>query len=382
MNAIGGADLHPSPPNLYDLGQPGLGISVVNWMSPQNPQVVDWDTQLADFTVSNDGVGMGQGGFPFFLTSTNTMEANAWSTDAIGASSSLQVSAHNGQPNQEGAEFASTHSVATASTDGKYYVDGAGARAPFGGRSNTRRSAVNIDPMHEKDGTADISRSAMASPTELVPDSAYENFRESIRTEALHLVDVDSDSFPSHAHLELFVRYYFDKFHPVFPFLRKASFPNDSQDWVLLLAVAVVGSRYLRRIHGSQPGEILQQILQKALGRLLYGANLSDDDTPYLPGDSSTTPASPSIYTLKAGILNTICMLHSGKKSQVERAFLDRHYLMEACHSSRLLSAVSPTMSFTDQSDKEEAISAFLKRESEVRTGMMIWVRSFIDLKR
>lgn len=373
MNAMPNVNLHPSPTSLYRLDQPGLGISAVNWMSPLNPQVVGWDTQLADFTVTSGGA-LGQAGFPFCLTDTEAIApGNGWSAQVPGTSPG--VSANGSRPNSADDSEPSdsvVESTASASTNGKYYVDGTGARAPFGGRSNTHRFAVSLDSAHERDCTA-TSRSAVASSTDLAPNAACENMRERMIIEARHhSSDIGLEHLPSSSDIQLFVRHYFDKFHPVFPFLRRASFPREcSQNWVLLLAVATVGSRYLRRVYGEQPGAMLMQNLERVLERLLHRPGLSDDSIPFVPGEPVAASPSPSIYTLQASILTNICMLHSGKRSQVERAFRDRHYLVEACHGLGLLHRTRASQ--PSEPEDVEGIERWLRRESRIRTGMMIW---------
>jgi hypothetical protein len=74
--------------------------------------------------------------------------------------------------------------------------------------------------------------------------------------------------------------------------------------------------------------------------------------------------------------LNIACMLHSGKKALVECALVERHYLVEACHSLRLL--VQPRKSYDPRTATDLDHNSFLHdwqtKESKIRTGMMIWV--------
>jgi hypothetical protein len=57
----------------------------------------------------------------------------------------------------------------------------------------------------------------------------------------------DIDEFPDHDTLSDFVDLYFEKFHPTFPILHKATFYATDTPAVLLLAVAAIGATYADR---------------------------------------------------------------------------------------------------------------------------------------
>lgn len=382
--------------NLYDLGQPGLGVSGVNWMSPQYHQALDWETLITGFAVDNGAYSTqhethdegGQGRAEGTIDDANTSPHLQQQQQQEQRQAELDPEAEQSR----GGADASPSSNANV-TEGRYYVHGAGARAPFGGRSHDRCSTGAIHSQHEVDsnGTT-FSQSPQpsakspqpAAADSLCPKAVYDNLIQGITIESqLQSLDIDIACLPSHHHVQLFVRHYFDNFHSIFPFLRKASFTDDAlSEWLLLLAVSVVGSRYTRRLQGREPSKKLFHLLHSTLQHRRYGFenhhNAQDEGKLFIPGQSMAKSVRPSLQVLQSAILNIICMLHSGNEVLVERAFIERHYTVEACHLLELISQ-SPEEtglgSATNNFD-QEFIQKWLTNESKIRTGMMIWVRS------
>ncbi|PSN59513.1 hypothetical protein BS50DRAFT_508317 [Corynespora cassiicola Philippines] len=359
--------------NLYNYDPPVLGLTDVNWMSPHYQQTVDWDALMAGPSNNNDAIRNDT----HILNGTPGSESNSRSMH--------QQHAH---PHLDAAQSRSVvDSVASSSsTQGRYYVDSAGARAPFGGRSHNREVIGGAQAMQpDETDRANSSMSCEISGADsLCPSMLYDNFVEGIvASDSLASLNIDLTRLPTCAQLQLYVRHYFENFHPIFPFLRKSSFVEDAlQEPLLLLAASVIGSRYLRRLQGREPGEILSHILSTILRRCKYGYdqqidNERDSDV-FSPGYLPNERECPSLSMLQAGILNLFCMLHSGKKSAVESAFVERHYLVEACNSLGLLaqSVVGDAIQPTANAEPTDLVRRWLLRESKIRTGMMIW---FLD---
>ena len=132
--------------------------------------------------------------------------------------------------------------------------------------------------------------------------------------------------------------------------------------------------------------EQLFDLLGAILTRCKYGIELQvalgDKDVDYVPSCPAQFDTIPSIPVLQAGILNIACMLHSGRKALVERALVERHYLVEACHSLQLLVQSKRPYNFktTTNSDHDDLLVEWQMRESKIRSGMMIWVtRSYLS---
>ncbi|KAK7409226.1 hypothetical protein QQX98_008602 [Neonectria punicea] len=121
-----------------------LGMSSVNWLSPQYQNTLEWDDQLA--AISYGGIEPGDMGFYFPFNAAEavrdpTIRSNI-DVDPHGLNPSMVLPSE-GQ-RSEPAEIAttsspvsawsSTGSFASKTTEGRFWVDGAASRAPFRGR--------------------------------------------------------------------------------------------------------------------------------------------------------------------------------------------------------------------------------------------------------
>jgi len=366
--------------NLYDnnqLEQSGLGVSIVNWMSPEYDLTIDWDALLSGYAVNNSI----QHGMQVDGSASREEESE------IRIASTSQDLPRQLQTGPDSEDIRSRSVVGSAvssnSSEGRYYVDGSGARAPFGGRSHNRDSIGIIATLHEaQSGEAASAESPELSAPQLIcSTAAYGGLVHIIEAERQRYHHTDIPRLPSRLQMEVYVRHYFNNFHPIFPFLRKYSFVDDAlTEPLLLLAVSVVGSRYTRRLHGSDSGEELFRLLDSILRRRRYGYAFDcgdeNEDAPFIPDERVQGHVHPSLQMTQTGILHVMCMMHSGKKALVERAFVDRHFLVEACHS---LGLISQSREHDDGASPSHRLSQgyidrWVKRESETRTGMMIWV--------
>jgi hypothetical protein len=267
-------------------------------------------------------------------------------------------------------------SARTGSDAPTSYVDGGEARAPFPGRA-----------LHQHQGTKDHITSPQAPlPVQenettsqtgtgfiLVTDSAYNNMVQNIHREAAQqLLNVDTTRFPSHQRIEELARLYFTNFHSTFPFIRRTDFPRKSaKHWILLLAVAAIGTKYAQT---NTPESFSDNVLLTILDTIL-NAHIQSTEADLDGGAWNVMldePETSHLPTLQALILNIIWKVHSSKKPLVKRALAERYYLVTECTRIGLLSsAIDETSpSVTD----EVGVLAWLRKESGLRTGMMIWV--------
>lgn len=366
---------------LYDFTQPSLGLSGINWMSPQEYQLGDWDTQLADFLRQREDPAI-NASFPFFFPDSNSgpptnqlydasMDLGIISNPQVDLSQNMsapQAETHRTPTSSEGGSKKST------STEGNYYVDGSGARVAFGGRRKQRFSIANVDVLHEED----IPETPSSATTDnLVSQAAYEFMMAGIR----EVTSQESAQRPllSYTLIQSFVRQYFESFHTAFPFIRPVTLRELSHDWTLLLAVATAGSRYSRRSQGHHFSDSLLDALHKRLRRLMYEPASMDDTTPFAPGQSIRGQSRPRLQTVQARILGVTCMLHSGRKTLMDSALVDRQYLVEACGSLGLLSPSVESRS-TGPMHRGTKSGDWLPREDHTRTGIMVWVSRAISV--
>ncbi|UDD55731.1 hypothetical protein AFCA_003325 [Aspergillus flavus] len=71
-------------------------------------------------------------------------------------------------------------------------------------------------------------------------------------------------AFPDVNHLNCLVQVYFEYFHAQMPFVHPVMLENDGS-WILVLAVAVIGSQYTRMAMGKQYIIVLSELLRRAI---------------------------------------------------------------------------------------------------------------------
>jgi hypothetical protein len=362
---------YDNAPSLCD--QPNLNVLGVNWMSPDYQDDVDWEAILTGFAASHGSTSQN-------IQDVMTVEqSNGPGCDLDHQTSQIVQSVPDLDP---------THSYGTAVSTPTprlstniYYVDGTGARAPFGGRSRGRSLILNNQELGEAE--LDVTRSPLSdNPSitdDLCPQSAYDNLVHRISFDQQHHgINHIVATLPPRSYIHLCVLHYFERFHPIFPFIRKASFVYiTSTEWLLLLAVAATGSRYIRRRQRGEAGDMLTATLDTALRRRRYGFGTENshdrNDDLFVPGLHTRLESCPNLPMLQAGILNILLLQHSGNRTLVERSLVERHYLIQACHSLELISQDAPISCMGNTQDPA-LIPQWLVRQSEVRVGMMIWV--------
>ncbi|KAI4703266.1 hypothetical protein J4E81_002144 [Alternaria sp. BMP 2799] len=265
-------------------GMPGLNLSDVNWLSPQYSGPIDLDALLANFGGQANG------------TVEQWTCSIAPTTPSIPA---ITTTSHSSDPNriipdtdQQSKDTASV--ISTSTSENRYYVDGAGARAPFGGRSQhsiCSEETIDLQDAEDNDASASLGTS---DEDKLCPPAAYQSLLEGIAAESRDSpVDLSDSNFPTYEQVVISVRQYFDHFHPVFPFLRPSSFAQDAfRSWLLLIAVFVIGSKYSRLSQHSQTSESLFGLLSTILTRSKYGigpqGSAGNEDVDYSPSCSRT----------------------------------------------------------------------------------------------
>lgn len=82
----------------------------------------------------------------------------------------------------------------------------------------------------------------------------------------------------------------------------------------------------------------MSDLLQQVGTKYLRNLPLQDCEWSWMSPVADSNVRSSDLATLQCGILNTICMFHSGNSELVSRALADRFYLVEACAALYLLS--------------------------------------------
>ncbi|KAF4345684.1 transcription factor ZMS1 [Fusarium beomiforme] len=273
-------------------------------------------------------------------------------------------------------------SNATISTDGALYVDGTEARAPFRGRllpqqvSSQDNDSIQESSLAEALGT-NHETSAYSSPESLdtlISDALYSELSSVIHEK----IGIDPSisleaQMPPLGHIRCFVLLYYEKFHPTYPFIQKdASVWQAPDNWILLLAVSTVGARYFGGLWSSTMSDLLDKALNYRIEYMNKQHNDSSDGI-WVPG-SFRSRSRMDLHTIQAAILNLISRLHSGQRLPTDYALYQRLWLIEECRLMALLSPSPPLTGNTSSQDSDIALTAWIRAQSELRTGMMIWV--------
>lgn len=366
--------------SISGFNEQALDLLSMNWMSPEHSASLGWDGFVAvppyaendkndlylPFFFSNSGSlpGSGQQCVPPSIGHGNSLDSASVSTCALPKSKS--------------------RSEGIKSTAGSYYVDGDGSRAPFGGQATQkwrgrRMTGANnaSTPGSNSTNYTDVEASRLWEDT-LVSVESYESMIRHLHLElGKQNVVIDASTLPSLECIAHCVQSYFANFHSTFPFIRKAAFlEHSSNDWILLLAVAVVGSKYTssddeERLHKLSL-EFMAALDSMAISRLCHD-RLTEAIISSTPSLGEVGNGVFGLATLQAATLFLICSLHRGKADMTRRALLERHSLVGACKELKLLSGES-VEKYRNHGGGNIAQS-WLMSQSHIRVGLMIWVR-------
>ncbi|OAA65550.1 Transcription factor [Niveomyces insectorum RCEF 264] len=394
----------------FDLGSSSdrrvASLLSTNWMSPPYETTMDWSRLLEPYV--NDPAQS------FFLgpAEPDTTDGNMnWPTEpspasdmqlvgvglepahlqsvAVAHASELAPPSPPDRPRSSSlreSEPVARPSTESASTIGRFYVDGGGARAPFNGHRHALHArpagglsaASQTSPFYEAPSRSSTA-GPVASTSHLVTERAYANMVCCLQGEVpppphprpdSELLALDITDLPLLEAFRTYATAYFDKFHPAFSFLRRRSFASEAAShWILLLAVATVGATYA---DAPPDARRHRSLLRSLLGRVLdHRMNRRCEEEPggrWVPPltDNNGRTCFDDLPTLQATILHVICLMHSGETALMRRAFLERHRLAEACDAMHLLSR--------EPAAQGKRADDWLTREARRRTGMMIWL--------
>ncbi|RTE84487.1 hypothetical protein BHE90_000842 [Fusarium euwallaceae] len=380
--------------------EPVLGMSALNWLSPQYQDVPEWDSQFME--TSRNGMALGD--FEFAL---------GFSQAAISPDTSPQDYSSQTQrslveygpwilPEQQDGEpvaMGKPRSVSTRSsassrnsrvTEGRLYVDGAAARAPFGGRLIETHPATGVPPSDGSIGDSNHSATPLSTsfetgciPTigeDYVLESDYNDLILQVQSIShIKALNFAPTTIPPLPHMQRFAKLFFEKFHPSYPFVQKSRFSQSPRrplpqpdDWVLLLAVSAVGSWYCPEAQSLGWRDAMFEMVNAHMEYCMSSPQ-DDDELLWRPSGQTSTSVRFGLPTLQASILNLIWMLHSGRKNLIHRAIANRYHIVEQCKALQLLSMRESDFKI-DTCPSELLVETWSDFQAKIRTGMMTWL--------
>ncbi|KAL6890068.1 fungal-specific transcription factor domain-containing protein [Trichoderma evansii] len=355
-----------------------MDLLSMNWMSPENSTSIGWDGLIGMPPYAENDKSDPY--MPFFFPTSGALPGSDRECVPRNNAQTPSIGRHDANTDRTDDSTNKLGSERSKAVTGSYYVDGNGSRAPFCGRAarqwrGRQMMAANDASTLGSNGTNCTDGGTNGVREDLLVDSnSYSNM---IRQ--LHLglgrknVPMDANSFPSLQCIAICVQSYFAIFHSTFPFIRKTTFLEESvEDWILLLAVAVVGSKY------TACNE--ERLLSSEFIAILDGMSISRicQDRRTETGIPSRSPfrewenSALSLSALQAASLSLICSLHGGKQDMTKRALIERHCLVGACKELNLLSREFEGSHH--HHDGNNVIQGWLRNQCRMRTGLMIWI--------
>lgn len=360
--------------------------SAINWLSPDDRNIQEWASQLAgipDGGVFPTSTTVAMPAVPSLPQLLGTEPTLGWAPASQSSTDNAQIETLAAMTScPEGAERQSSETLmdgassrSSQSTGKRYYVHGIAWRAPFQSRFRKGRVMGSVDkgsvttsaPSTTSIGSVTNIDGTASSLSQWLAEDVYDNIVSGVEEETQA-----SSSLPSLPAFRLCVHLYFERLHPNLPFLSRAAFISEKPHWILALAVAGVGAAYLRFSQGSQWKDILMQALDGILLRRLHQFRHKVD--PKLPTTSTFETANEAeelLPLIQAKVLHLLCMLHSYTSYITQRAVFDRAELVQWCSS---LNLVPDSVGIFGSSTSGKDIQQWIKVQSSLRTGMMIWV--------
>ncbi|UKZ61290.1 uncharacterized protein TrAtP1_002556 [Trichoderma atroviride] len=370
--------------SISGFNEQALDLLSMNWMSPEQSGSLGWDGLVAvPPYAENDKNDLY---LPFFFSNVEALPDSSRQCISRTNAQAHGIDRHDTSLNSTShSTYSSSKSGldGVKSTAGSYYVDGDGSRAPFGGQAARKwrgrrmagannASTPGSNSTNYTDGEADgLWEDASVSV------ESYESMIRQLHFElGKQNVMMDASALPSLECIAHCVQSYFANFHPTFPFIRKAAFlEHSSNDWILLLAVAVVGSKYTtdddeERLYALRE-EFIAALDSMAISRLCYD-RLTEATVSSTASFGEAENGGSRLSALQAATLFLICSLHRGTADMTRRACLERHHLVGACKELKLLSGESEERH--RHHDSDNGTQSWSMNQSHIRVGLMIWL--------
>ena len=360
-------------------------LSSMNWVSADDDMTRNWALQLDSLygpAIPESPVALS---IPSALQMTHG-NVRSWHPESatgleiaenvLATLSGGEVAEYRQEPTVSASECSRTDIISIGSVSSKYYTAGAGVRAPFHGKSHERLSKADVPALSELQLGILPAEALSESPGhDIVSSDGYNELLQNVRAECeAHCLDADLACFPSPMHIAVFVKLYFDKFHPIFPFISKDAVTSMPQQWILLLAVATVGARYSGR-QSSLSKRFLFRLLRVIVHHRWHLIQLDEEGRPSSSGATEgETAITQRIAFVQAAVLNCICMFHSGKPGLMRQAAFQRSYLVETGNMLDLFCPPNSRLQNPLQMDESTAVRLWSRAQCMIRTGFTIWV--------
>ncbi|KAL3419399.1 hypothetical protein PVAG01_09620 [Phlyctema vagabunda] len=262
-------------------------------------------------------------------------------------------------------------------TAGRFYVDGDGARLPHIGHRRPKR------PSRTADSATPISLSIVETIDTFAFPDVDTDLDEELRLHQDGLECLSEDAyatilhwftktcldttlypafrnavFPSLQVLSYFVRCYVQDFQPVLPFLHPSTFNVKTTNWLLVLAMAAIGSHYAEDDYSDAYILAMHEFLR----RIIINLEITEEDSKF-----------DHVTFAQVRILSCIGPMYCGDERLLRLAKNTHHHLVKFCADVWSNSPSDPE-SMELSSDPNQDWKTWYESEMRRRVGYSIWL--------
>lgn len=188
-------------------------------------------------------------------------------------------------------------------------------------------------------------------------------FKTLCQQDALIQNSFECSTFPTRSNVNTCISLYFEHFHPTYPLVHFPTFGSQTH-WLLMLAVAAIGSTFVKAQHAVEIRDAFQEFLRRAIYQYADGSLDSSLDT----------------FFAQARILNLIGLMQADREQL--RALAPRYHadLSRWCLESGVLQVTelfdlpNTNQGSHDQGSLIQSWETWIKIESLRRIGYMSWM--------
>ncbi|KAL2840967.1 fungal-specific transcription factor domain-containing protein [Aspergillus pseudoustus] len=168
----------------------------------------------------------------------------------------------------------------------------------------------------------------------------------------------ETDSFPDTRMISNFLQHYFQFCHHLYPMLHPPSFNPNKCHWVLILALAAMGSHCAGVCEQNGTVTAFHEFLRRAI----------------LVEKENTQSERPRLWLLQAMLLNCVGRLHGSSERGRISARSDLGDLTNFASSEKLLSRSDDQSPSSEEGISEQQWVHWVEEEARRRTGYLIWL--------
>ncbi|KAJ0425509.1 fungal-specific transcription factor domain-containing protein [Aspergillus carlsbadensis] len=168
----------------------------------------------------------------------------------------------------------------------------------------------------------------------------------------------ETESFPDARMISNFLQHYFQFCHHLYPMVHVPSFNPNKCHWILILALAAMGSHCAGVCEQNGTVTAFHELLRRAL----------------LVEREKSQPGRPNLWLLQAMLLNCVGRLHGSSERSRLSSLSELGDLTNLGACEKLLSRSEDSSSSAEEGSSEQQWLQWVEEEARRRTGYLIWL--------